>query len=1138
MKPLIKFSLKQGVLLNVVFVGLILFSALIAIPNLPIEQFPNFAFGEIQINTSYPGASANEVERLVTQKIEDSLRGMKSLDYVKSTSRPDRSMINVKFVDDTDYRALYDELRFRIMGIQNQLPVHNGDPLTPRFSEADVDEWLPVIQVNLVAQDANNPISKRTLMLLAKDLRLRLEQIDQVKKVLLLGDSAEQYAVSLDPEKLEKHRLTLQEVTLAMRASGQAMPAGTINTSSGERLIRIDNRFRSKQDIIDVAIRKDGNGNIITIEDLIDHENSGVENLQGGIINTVNGLNMAGCKILKLSTGNALKIKDSIIEEVQSFLKDNSAYGVKAVYTMDSTNNIKDGLGVLASSLLLSAVFVMTLLFLFLANASRRITIIGLIIASIAAIIIPSSDSTFTQAISLLVLSVFVMLTCREAVLTVSGIVFSFLGSLLVFYLTGQSINELTLLGFVIVSGIVVDDAIVVIENIKRHRELGKNIQEAVIDGTSEVFWPVISASLTTMAAFLPLLLMTGTVGDFFSLVPIAVSVALCISLIECLFLLPLHVIDIEKILGKQKNQKPHTGEQLDDYLNKPGLMGHISRLYHKMLVWTLAHPISSIGSTVILFFLAIFILIMPFIGFKPILKLVFFPDNTSLIQITVNMPAGSTLEETDALVREMSQHLTNKGPQKILNTSSQAGMAVSADYKPMMGSQYGYIQAQLPLKENRDFNNPKKFIQEIRQELEDKFEKNGIDLDIAAAKDGPPTGLPLNIRVSGLKDENIMRATNGLIAFIQQESAPGKILEGVIDLKHDRNLRNTIISFKTDRQKLANHGLQEASIQQFIAYSLDGAYIADFRRLDDEIPLKLRLSKNKIKDPVDLLNIPIVNQANGKRILFNDIGNMTVESAPAALIRWDFQRIVTVTGNLSEDSKIGALNVSSRIQQWWQEQSTKYPGVIVSFGGESESTAKSYKSMAAAFLLAMVVIYGILASQFQSYTQPVLIMSNVFFSITGVILLMGLLGLGAEMLPEGTIRPERAYFTVNGFMAVVGLTGLVINDAIVLISFMNKRLADGLPLKQALLIAGHQRMRPIIMTSLTTIAGLMPMAIGIPDFSIAWSPFATAFIAGLTVSTLMTLLILPVLFEIVEKIRRPKQWKIFSKYSQKEESS
>jgi HAE1 family hydrophobic/amphiphilic exporter-1 len=336
----------------------------------------------------------------------------------------------------------------------------------------------------------------------------------------------------------------------------------------------------------------------------------------------------------------------------------------------------------------------------------------------------------------------------------------------------------------------------------------------------------------------------------------------------------------------------------------------------------------------------------------------------------------------------------------------------------------------------------------------------------------------------------------------------------------------------------LANHGLQEASIQQFIAYSLDGAYIADFRRLDDEIPLKLRLSKNKIKDPVDLLNIPIVNQANGKRILFNDIGNMTVESAPAALIRWDFQRIVTVTGNLSEDSKIGALNVSSRIQQWWQEQSTKYPGVIVSFGGESESTAKSYKSMAAAFLLAMVVIYGILASQFQSYTQPVLIMSNVFFSITGVILLMGLLGLGAEMLPEGTIRPERAYFTVNGFMAVVGLTGLVINDAIVLISFMNKRLADGLPLKQALLIAGHQRMRPIIMTSLTTIAGLMPMAIGIPDFSIAWSPFATAFIAGLTVSTLMTLLILPVLFEIVEKIRRPKQWKIFSKYSQKEESS
>ena len=345
------------------------------------------------------------------------------------------------------------------------------------------------------------------------------------------------------------------------------------------------------------------------------------------------------------------------------------------------------------------------------------------------------------------------------------------------------------------------------------------------------------------------------------------------------------------------------------------------------------------------------------------------------------------------------------------------------------------------------------------------------------------------------------------------------KKLHGLIDLKHDRNLQNTIISFKTNRRELANYDLQESRIQQFVANSLDGAYIADFRRLDDEIPLKLRFSRSTIEDPVDLLNIPLINRADGKKVFFGDVGSIDIKTVPASLIRWDYQRIVTVTGNLSEDTKLGALNITSDVTKWWDKNKHRYPGVVISFGGESESTGKSYRSLITAFFLALILIYAILAAQFSSYTQPILIMSNVVFSFTGVIIAMALFGLGAEMLPEGTIRPERSYLTVNGFMAVVGLTGLVINDAIVLINFMNKRLKDGFPLKEALLIAGHQRMRPIIMTTLTTIAGLLPMAIGIPNFSMAWSPFATAFIAGLSVSTVMTLLVLPVLFGILEKM-------------------
>ncbi|MCM8529090.1 MAG: efflux RND transporter permease subunit, partial [Lentisphaeraceae bacterium] len=419
-----------------------------------------------------------------------------------------------------------------------------------------------------------------------------------------------------------------------------------------------------------------------------------------------------------------------------------------------------------------------------------------------------------------------------------------------------------------------------------------------------------------------------------------------------------------------------------------------------------------------------------------------------------------------------------------------------------------------------RDFDNPGKFIIDLRKELEEKFEKDGINLIVEAAKDGPPQGSFINMRVSGLDDRQIMRSVEGLMAYVNEQSAPGKALHGVIDMKHDRQLHDTVVSFDTDLRKLANYDLREDRVQQFVADSLDGAYIADFRRLDDEIPLKLRLSRDAIKDPVDLLNVPVVNQQDGKRVLFSDVGSVKVSTEPSSLIRWNFQRIITITAGASGETKIDPFTANAHIQSWWKENKGEYPGVVLSFGGESESTGKSYRSLMFSFLLAVILIYGILASQFQSYIQPLLIMSNVFFSFTGVILTMALLGLGSEMLPEGTIRPERSFFTVNGFMAVIGLTGLVINDAIVLITFMNKRVAEGLPLRQALLLAGHQRMRPILMTTLTTIAGLLPMAIGIPDFSIAWSPFATAFIAGLSVSTLMTLLVLPVLYEVIEKMR------------------
>ena len=1004
------------------------------------------------------------------------------------------------------------------MGVQNLLPTVNGDQLSPLFNELDVDEWLPVVQINLVSKDQSAPISKRSLTLLAKDLRTRLQQIGGVKEVLILGNENEQFILSLDGNRLEQHRITLQEVVQAMRQSGTAPPAGTLSTDSGEKLIRVDSRYRNRNDLLTVVVRRDGFGNDIIVADLINHEKTGIKTFEGTAISSINGLDTVACKVLKEKAENVISINNEVKKIVDFFIAHNSKSNVEAIINLDSTVKIRDGLGVLVNSLALSIIFVLVLLFLFMTQTKKRITLTAIFLSVIAAVIVGIVQVGWIQGVAIGVLTVFVFINCRSAVLTISGIVFSFLGSLCIFYLTKQSINEISLLGFVLVSGIIVDDAIVIIENIQRHRENGELLMPAVLNGTSEMFWPVISASLTTVAAFLPMLLMTGSTGDFFALVPISVAASLGISLVESLIILPLHVVELERVLGPVKQPIAIKSEK-GEAESSSGAVPRITKYYDKSLKWTLSHPLITVSFSGFLFFLAAGILIISIFGTKPILKLVFFPDDTSVVVVTIRMPPATPLQKTDQVVRKVGRYLDELGPDKVANASGVAGMRLDSSYNPVWSNQFGFLFVELPSRDDRSYKDPNKFISELRQEIENKFEEGGIDIELTAAKDGPPIGLPVNVRITGLEDGQILETTEDLLKYMRNEAVEGGSLHGVIDLTHSRNLYSTVMSFHPDRQRLAIFGLKESEVQQFIADAFDGAYVGDFRRTDTDIPIRARLLRSNFEDPLNIANLLITNDENGRMVRVGDIGEIRTSREAATLIKRDFQRTVTITGNISENARIGATNVVSVVSNWYKENGKRYPGISIAFGGESESTGKSYRSLITAFGLAVLLIYAILAAQFRSYLQPFLIMSNIIFSFTGVILVMAIFGIAAQALPEGWIRNERSYFTVQGFIAIIGLTGLVVNDAIILINFINKRLAEGLPLETALLTAGHQRMRPILMTTITTIAGLSPMAIGIPDFSITWSPFATCFIAGLSVSTTMTLLVVPVLYLLLNRI-------------------
>ena len=1118
MRPLIRFFVKQPVLVNVVYVGVILFG-LMFLGNIAVDRYPNLRLGESIVTTYYPGASAEDVERLVTHDIEDAIRGMEDIEFVRSTSRMGQSVIIVKWIDDTDYLSLHNELRRRVLAIQNQLPTINGKVLTPGFQKSEADEWAPVVQINLMAEGLGG--EKRPLVLLAKELRNEIEALPQVLEVILLGDDAQQFTLALNPERLSEYGVDIHTVLHALRDSGQSLPGGRIVTALGERQIRIDDRHRDPEDILSVIIRRDGDGSFITLRELIDVPHSGIERTATGLRSHLNGFNSSiGLKIRKDPQGNAVSVRDEAVAVTKAFVERHSDKQVSYTISLDSTVQIGDSMRILSHSFITACVLVMLTLFVFLGPQQSRLRRLGILAGLGCTAAVSFIPSTGISLVIMLVYAVFVAVMCRSASLTVSGIIFSFIGALILLYIGGYSVNEITLLGLVLTIGIIVDDAIVVLENIQRHRELGKNITEAAIEGASEVFWPVVSATTTTIAAFLPMLMMTGAVGDFFALIPIAVSAALFASLVEALFILPLHVVDMERVFGPEKH---HTQE--DEQYASNSITDRLHRLYERMLGWLLNHPFIAVGGVFVLFVCSVAILNLSNpatakdLGIRPPLLLKFFPEDKSGLWISLQMPSGTSLHETEEVSQDIAQHLRTRGSDVISNVTTLVGMKMSSSYKPIWGDQFAFLEAELPPLHIRSKFNPDHLVEDLRTDLAETFQMSGAEMAITYRQSGPPASPPVALRVQGVDETNVFAMAEELFAYMKEETREGGELDGVIDLTHDAIITNDIFAFRPDNEAMSRHDIQTATVQEFLSTVFEGSWIGDYRRSDDEIPIRVRIDEAHVSSLPTVMNLAVQDDPMTGKIRFSDVGTMELTNEPARLERRDYLRMVGITGNIKSGTPFSQERLQQVVEPWVEEHGHKYPGASVRYGGDADSTSRSYQTMLQAFLISAIIIYGVLAVQFRSYAQPLLIMSNIVFSFIGVILVMAAFSALIAYLPDGWIRTERTWFTLHSFIAIIGLSGLVVNDAIVFIDFINRHRAEGLPLREALMKAGHQRMRPILMTTITTLAGLLPMAIGLPNFSEAWSPFATCFVAGLSISTAMTLLIIPVLYELLDKI-------------------
>ncbi len=1061
MKSVVRFSLKQRVFINVVFVLLIV-SGIYSFLATPVENMPLVEMGRVFVSTVYFGASAEDVEKLVTKKLEDALDGMENVEYIRSKSIRNYSTIDVKFIDDSDYESLYDELRFRVLNIKDELPPEVDDP---RFFKIDTQIWMPVIQVDIVGNVPN-----KSLKLLAEELKAGILEVEGVKEVDLLGEYTEEFHVSLDPSLLRRYGVTFEQAASAISSANTLIPTGRFRQEVSEYMLDAGIRFSSQDEILNIVVRRDGDGNFIRVKDIV--TTARLSYRDPDTISSVNGKNSLSLRVKKEKSGNSIQISQAIKDLGRAFEQSHRQDGISIAFTWDSTIEIRDSMKTLTGNMVVGIILVFIVLW-------------------------------WTLGI-------------RNAMFTAIGLPFSFLCVTIIMKFTGVSVNTISIFSFVLVSGIIVDDAVIILENIHRHMQTGKAAWDSIVDGVSEVMVPVLSAALTTIVAFIPMLIMTGSTGEFFSVIPKSVSFALAASLFEALLVLPVHVLEWgPKPVAPSAEQGSHSARHLNS-----GAFAFFWKIYRGLLDRFLAHKVKTMVVLIFVFLTALSILVLSVTGIVPLIKVKFFPTSFFRYHVPVIMPRGTSIEKTDTFIRNMAGHVKSMGDDQALSVSAHAGRYEDEDYALHYGHHYAQLVVTLPEKKDWNFpDNPGNDLMVHLDRMRDTIESYiNLEYEGQALKPsiklfpentGPPVGKAVNVRVSGNTMEQVIGAVDSLMKYLTSNAE----FKDMKDLEDNRAKHQKVVKYVPQQEKSFEYGLSPGNVTALVAGALNGRYAGEFRTTDEEIDLLVRIArtydkgnyrKAGISEPSDILDIPIIEHSSSP-VFLRDIVDMEYAYERDIKTRYNTKPTVTISSNIKAGSQLSPSRVQFLVKSYFEQEQEHHPGVSLGFGGEFESTSRSYTSLTFAFLIAILGIYVILSSQFRDYFQPMIILSAVAFAIIGVSFGMFI---------------SRSTFTVGSFLAVVGLAGVAVNDSLILIDFINVRRREGMEMREAVIEGCSLRMRPVLITTVTTIFGLLPMAIGIPSKSIAWAPMATAFCTGLSSATILTLLIVPVEYELVEKIR------------------
>ncbi|MBK8204508.1 MAG: efflux RND transporter permease subunit [Bdellovibrionales bacterium] len=1026
MNRLIEFFVKQKMFsdLIIVFVIVVGVACLFLMKR---EAFPNIKFDIVIVSTIFPGASPDEVERLITNPLERELKEVEGIKKINSVSRASTSNIILQLDPDqtTDMEAKADIQdvidRFKDLPSQSERPV---------VSSLDGGSY-PIIQVSLTG-----PLTPIDLRKYAREIERDLESLPDVAKVTPTGMQDLEIHVETDLRKLSEYRISFEEVIGALKSQNVSIPAGSIVNSMGEEiLIRTVGDYDTVETVERTVVRANDLAHPIRIKDLAQ---VGFKLKTNDRFFRTNGEDAINLTVLKKSHADSIHLVEAIKEKVSELeLK----YKGKLNFRLldDESVWIKMRLNTLSGNLLIGLVLVLLIL----------------------SLLLPPSIAIFVAV----------------------GIPFSFLGTMIVFYQMGYSLNLLSMLGLIIVVGMLVDDAVVITENSMRLLEEGYSPEEAATKGAQQVVGAVFGSVMTTVLAFMPLMFMSGIFGKFVKFIPVGVIVALLISLLQAYFILPNHFARwaYRPQHKRHKNIFEKIYEKMDRYWNTAVAPG-----YAQIVTGCIRFRYRVLAGVAILFLISLFT--------ASKLKFVLFPsEGIEIFFITAEAPIGTELKKTSELIRPVESKLRELPSNEVENFTAQIGLQMKdpGDPNTKYGSHFGMLVVYLTPTGSRQ-RSASDIVEDLRIKMKDI---KGIKLGFEKVTPGPPVGKAVSVGVSGLEYSEILK----LAELIKTDLS---MVKGVTDLELNHQPGNKEILVNVIPSEAAAAGLTVSGVGMSIRAAYEGIVSTSIKKLDEEIDIRVSLPDKDANDP-SMMSRLLVSNARGSLIPLGRVARFKEGQGIAAYVHEKNQREVKVLGEV--DSEVtDATKVAEIVKSKISDYKKMFPGLGVSIGGENADTEESMKSLFRTFGLAIIGIFIILVLTFQRLSQP---------------LLVGL------TIPIGVMSVIYAFFIHNkplsfmGLLGIVALAGVIVNNAIVLVDFVNILRAEGKEKIESIILASKIRLRPIFLTTVTTVAGILPTAYGIGGTDDFVKPIALALGWGLLLGSILVLVSFPSMIAVLDDV-------------------